>query len=270
MNIVVVVATHKKYRMPESSIYLPIQVGAEGKDDIGYVRDNTRIHISEKNAYFCELTGLYWAWKNVDCDYLGIVHYRRYFTMKNRSYIRKCRQCVGDRMNCVLNDGDIEKLCRTYDVILPKKRHYYIETLYSHYAHSHYAEHLDIAREVLQEKYPQYLSAFDKVMNSRSGYMFNMYIMKKELSDQYCGWLFDILFEMEDRIDMSRLSAFQQRLFGRVSELLFNVWLDYCIENFSCNWKEIGILYVEQANYKEKVKAFLAAKFAHKKYEKSF
>ena len=61
MNIQVIVATHKPYAMPADDMYLPLHVGAEGKEPIGFTGDNTGDHISEKNATFCELTGLYWA-----------------------------------------------------------------------------------------------------------------------------------------------------------------------------------------------------------------
>ena len=44
--------------------------------------DNTGEHISEKNPHYCELTALYWAWKNLKSDYIGIVHYRRHFVKK--------------------------------------------------------------------------------------------------------------------------------------------------------------------------------------------
>lgn len=73
----------KKYRLPDDDIYIPIQVGAKVIDNnTGYVKDDTGISISEKNPYFCELTGLYWIWKNIDADYYGLVHYRRYFKKK--------------------------------------------------------------------------------------------------------------------------------------------------------------------------------------------
>ena len=83
----IIIATHKKYQMPADKMYLPVHVGAEGKKDsdgndldLGYVKDNTGDNISLKNPSFCELTGLYWAWKNVDSDYVGLAHYRRHFS----------------------------------------------------------------------------------------------------------------------------------------------------------------------------------------------
>ena len=84
-NIEVIIATHKEYKMPNDDMYLPLHVGAEGKKDIGYTKDNTGDNISQKNPFFCELTGLYWAWKNLDSDYVGLAHYRRHFSLKKKS-----------------------------------------------------------------------------------------------------------------------------------------------------------------------------------------
>ena len=78
------------------------------------------------------------------------------------------------------------------------------------------------------EKYPEYLKSYDKVLKRTYGYMFNMMIMEKKLLDDYCTWLFDILFELRKRVDMPELDSFQGRFFGRVSEIIFNVWLQRC------------------------------------------
>lgn len=80
MKIVMIVAAHKAYRMPEDPMYLPLHVGKAGKSlELGFQGDDTGDNISEKNPEYCELTGLYWAWKNLDADYIGLSHYRRYF-----------------------------------------------------------------------------------------------------------------------------------------------------------------------------------------------
>lgn len=75
------------------------------------------------------------------------------------------------------------------------------------------------------------MSVYDKVVKRTYGYMFNMMIMDKKLLDNYCSWLFDILFELKKRCDMSELSPFQRRYFGRVSEIIFNVWLEQQLQN---------------------------------------
>ena len=262
IDVKVIVATHKKAKMPQdNTLYLPIHVGREGKSDIGFIGDNTGDNISSLNPYYCELTGLYWAWKNLDCDYLGLVHYRRYFTKKSQRYSDYISM---DEV--ILSRDDLDNLLLTNDVLVPKKRRYYIETLYSHYAHTLDGNHLDIARDVIEQLSPEYLTAFDKVMKQRSGYMFNMFIMKKDLAGQYFSWLFPILDMMYEQIDVSQLTPFEARLFGRVSELLFNVWL----KHKDIKPKELPFMYMEKVDLFEKGKSFLMAKFFGKKYGQSF
>ncbi len=59
---------------------IPIQVGAALTGErICEVRDNTGDHISEKNREYCELTALYWIWKNTSSQYAGLCHYRRHY-----------------------------------------------------------------------------------------------------------------------------------------------------------------------------------------------
>ena len=116
MDIKILVAAHKTYWMPSDDVYLPIQVGAEGKNLIGYTPDNTGDNISAKNPHFCELTGLYWAWKNLTCDYIGLCHYRRYFghTVHAKELYKK--------RAAILSREEYEKLLQEYDIILPVKR----------------------------------------------------------------------------------------------------------------------------------------------------
>ena len=261
-DVKILVATHKKYKMPaDTSVYLPIHVGCEGKKKLGFQGDNSGENISVLNPYYCELTGLYWAWKNLECDYLGLVHYRRYFTKMTKKYKESIN--IDD---VILNRYEIEELLENSEVIVPKRRKYYIETLYSHYDHTFDGTHLDLARKMIEMKNPEYLSSFDKVMKQRSGYMFNMFIMKKELADDYFSWLFPILDSMYERMDLSGLTDFEARLFGRVSELLFNVWLD----KNNLKIKEVSFMYMEKVDLFKKGTSFLMAKFFGKKYGQSF
>ena len=105
------------------------------------------------------------------------------------------------------------------------------------------------------------------------GYMFNMMIMDRELFDNYCSWVFDILFELKKRCDMPELSPFQRRYFGRVSEIIFNVWLEQQLESGRLKKnqvKELRCIHMEKINWLKKGKAFLKAKFFSRKYEGSF
>lgn len=246
-GIKLIVATHKKYKMPKDDIYLPIHVGAYGKDSIGYIRDDSGDNISKKNLNYCELTGLYWAWKNLDSQYLGLVHYRRHYTVKR----------TGNKWNRILTRCQLEKLLENNSIILPPKRNYFIETTYSQYAHAHHAIDLDVTRKIIKEKYPEYIVAFDNCMKSTKGHKFNMFIMKKEYINSYCEWLFDILFELENRLDISDYSQNDLRVFGFVSERLLDVWL---ITN-KLKYKEISVMFMEKQNWFIKISKFLTRKF---------
>ncbi len=257
MNIKVIIAAHKKYDMPEDPMYLPVQVGAEGKEGLGYQKDNEGENISADNPLFCELTGLYWAWKNLEADYVGLSHYRRHFGGK---------KCGKEPILNVLRQTEAEKLFEKTDVILPQKRNYFIEDLYSHYAHTLYVEPLDIAGEIIKEKHPEYYPEFQRLHKRKSAHMFNMYIMKKDISDKYCEWLFDILFELKKRCENKEYDAFHARFYGRVSELLLDVYLN----TNGISYKEIPLIHIEKENWIKKGFSFLFAKFTGKKYGKSF
>lgn len=262
MKVTVVVATHKKYRMPKERCYLPLQVGKAGKEGIGYTGDDTGDNISDKNPNYCELTGLYWLWKNVKADYVGLVHYRRYFTRKSRLQ----RLLSRDKLQCIIKETDIITLMKRTEIIVPKKRQYVIESMYSHYAHTHYREHLDITRSIIERRCPEYLNSFDRVMKRTGAHMFNMFIMTQKKCDEYCGWLFPILAELERHIDIDAYNSYQARLYGRVSEMMLDVWLDKNKYSFT----EIPVINLERQNWVRKIPSFAAAKILGRKYSQSF
>ncbi len=96
--------------------------------------------------------------------------------------------------------------------------------------------------------------------------MFNMFIMKRELMNEYCTWLFPILFELETKIDLKSMSPFEARLLGRISELLLDVWV---LKN-DLEYKEIDYVHLGNRNIVRKVYGFIMAKFFGRKYKQSF
>lgn len=251
MDIKIIVASHKNYWMPVDKMYIPLHVGAEGKTAIGYLPDNTGDNISEKNAHYCELTGLYWAWKNLSADYLGLAHYRRHFTVKGAK---------GDKKERVITQAQLEKELEKADILLPNPRNYYIETNYEQYVHAHHAEDLEQTRAILAERYPEYVSAFDISMQKTIGHRFNMFIMKRDKFDAYCRWLFDVLFELEKRLDISEYSPYDARVFGFVSERLLDIWL---MTNH-LSYRELPYVFMEQQNWLVKGANFLKRKLTAK------
>lgn len=263
LDITIAVAMHKPYAPAEDTMYLPVHVGADLHPEIltNIVGDNTGDNISQLNPYFSELTAMYWLWKNNDSDYKGIVHYRRYFASPS---LRK--RLSPNRFDRILTRQELEPLLADNNVVLPSKRRYFIETIYSHYDHTLHVDQLHQTRNVLKDMAPEYVGAWDALMKKRSAHIFNMMIMDRADFNAYCEWLFPILFELAHRIDASSYSAFHARYPGRISEILLNVW----INTNHISYKTVPTVYTEPVNWWKKGTGFLKAKFFKKKYDASF
>ena len=209
MDLKIFVATHKKVNLSLLNCYEMVQVGSDLNELLPYTKDNTGDNISNKNKNFCELTLLYWMWKNTKYDIEGLVHYRRFFYKHGK----------------IINADQIEKYLNKYDAILPQKKIIHFSNVKKEYCKYHFEKDYDLCRKVLGQLYPEYVKAFDKVSNSKSFYTYNMIITKKEILDKYCDWLFSILFELEKKIDLSSYDNYNQRLYGFLSERLLNVWI---------------------------------------------
>jgi hypothetical protein len=234
--------------MPDDKIYLPVHVGKEGKSiDLPYQPDNTGDNISGKNNNFCELTAVYWAYKNLDADYIGLAHYRRHFRFKRKS----------GKWESVLTENEARHILKRHDIILPNKRRYFIETNYSHYIHAHENESIAVLKEIIKNDYPEYEAACHSVMNRTWAHMFNMFIMNKDCFDNYCKWLFDILFKIEGRLDISGYTKNERRVFGFLSELMLDIWI-------TANEKiyyECPVMFMEKQNWLVKGGKFVWRKF---------
>ena len=227
------VATHKKFELPDGidkNIYIPAQVGIG--NDLGYFRENNLDNIASKNANFSELTLLYYIWKNIDEDIIGLVHYRRYLYKKHKFkkvgfFYIPCR-----RFYKLLNRKDIESLLKKYDIILPRINHISEDkNIREQYGRTHHIEDWNIIKDILSEKYPDYISSFEKVENGTVFWGCNMFIARKDTISPYFEWLFDILFEAEKRVNISNYDDYQKRIFGFLSERLFTVWLIHNSKN---------------------------------------
>lgn len=255
MDIKVIVATHKQYTMPNEKIYLPVLVGSYNKtESFNFLKDDTGDNISNKNASYCELTGLYRAWKNLkNCDALGLVHYRRYFKGKFKFN-------VNGKNKKILNYEDVAKLMKNYDMILPKKRYYVIDTNRGQYIHAHHSIGLEKTKKVIETHYNDYVESFNKIMNKRSGHRFNMMILKKQFFDGYCTWLFDILGKVEDGLDISSWSKSEQRIYGYIAERLLDVWVD----KNKIKFKEVPYVSIENSHIVKKGWNFILRKIKNK------
>ena len=113
---------------------------------------------------------------------IGLTHYRRYFGIKK----------TPDPLEGVFSLSDWNEFLKESPVILPPKRNYFIETVESQYVHAHHSEDIETLRSVLAEKHSEYLPAFEKLMRGRKTHILNMFVMRRDLFNQYCDWLFDV------------------------------------------------------------------------------
>lgn len=240
-KIKIYVSCHKDCYMPKGEFLFPIQVGAKNaqKRMEGILHDDEGENISDKNPMYCELTAQYWAWKNEDADYYGFFHYRRYMSFAKRKFPENLFADV--EMN-YLDDHVYKKLaldkktmaetiCK-YDVIATtavnlKKLHKSLKSNYIQYASTPYQHKrdLDVMLEIIKEKYPDYYdTAVYYLHRSPVGYYCNMFIMKKQLFQEYCTWLFDILEEHERRRCYKNYSIDGYRVSGYLGERLFGIY----------------------------------------------
>lgn len=226
MDSVIMVCAHKRDMWLENKPYMPIQVGrAIAKVDLGIASDDEGENISNRNRNYCELTAIYWAWKNLpkSVRYVGLSHYRRYFDFAEQGPARAKNKIRASEFAALDHSvPEVEELMKGVDVVMscPYQVRYPVGI---HYCVKHRVSDYLALRGVVAEKYPEYMPAFRKTMRSCEMSLANMFIMRRELFDNYCEWLFGVLFEVERRVEVSK-DPFQMRVFGFMAERLMNVW----------------------------------------------
>ena len=210
------VVGHKPFSYVQNAEYIPIQVAKPFTQiDMGILSDDTGDNIALKNQNYCELTAMYWIWKNYaqleEIKYVGLCHYRRYLVLGE---------------NAKLIDGDqVSNILSKCDFILPQKFNLGCTARQSYISTSGVEKDLDITEKLLREEYPQYLNAWNMRLNSTSGHYCNVLITDIGNYNAYCEWLFEVLGKLEELIDITGYTQQQARVFGYLSEILLDVWL---------------------------------------------
>lgn len=197
---------------------IPIQAGAALTDaHICNIRDDTGENISHKNRQYCELTALYWIWKNDTSDYAGLCHYRRHFE---------------------LNEGILKRLaCSHIDVVLtiPILNFSSVREVYRH---DHVERDWDVMLEAIRVLAPKYMAAAVGVQNGNFYFGYNMFIARKEILDDYCAWLFPILEYCEKRCGRKE-DTYQERYIGFLAERLLTIYM-------GCHEKQFRIVHARK------------------------
>ena len=224
-DLKVLVCYHKPSVLPPlNSCFVPIHVGralnnAYSKDGqinntdqewllSHMIGDNTGQNISTENRKYCELTAIYWAWKNYRAlgnpDYIGLSHYRRLFNL--------------NKVNLDFAD------------IFVAEKWISDKNAYEQFITAHGNEDLDKAIQIIKEEYPSYNLAMETYLNQHQLHMFNMFIMKKELFFHYAEWLFNILHKLDKKLDYTNRTHQSLRVLGYIAERLLGIFVFKQIE----------------------------------------
>ncbi|OEW33829.1 hypothetical protein AJ878_00050, partial [Campylobacter jejuni] len=229
-KVKILVGYHKPAVLLKDDILTPIHLGRVlatqaskdgemSKEDFEWmcenmIGDDTGDNISHLNRYFCELTGIYWAWKNYDKlgnpDYIGFMHYRRHFIFDENIELPTIQGLENyfyyfDNINQaylnIINILNIENI-KAFDMFIPEPYHLTknkLKTITIENDFSCYCENVDILyylENLLQCNldFQEYKEISELFYTNTFYYFCNMFVMKKEIFFEYCEFLFKLIF----------------------------------------------------------------------------
>lgn len=280
-------STHKEFNLVKHAALLPIHAGRQIANEISkdnYLNNNSLEwlyknttgddsgeNISIKNRSYCELSALYWLWKNQKTDYMGLCHYRRYLgldiriknpTIGHAEHDNGCikiENLTKENLEKIGYDENYYNCINGYDAIFMKpiklpahiKNNYQAMELCPDY---HIMKDVDLMMSIIDKKYPQMSKAAkDYMFNSRKEYLYNCFIMKYDLFNNFCSWLFDILFECENKIDITNYSIRQARVIGLLAERLVGIWITWLKSQKEYKIKETPLCYFENTDIEKEI-----------------
>ncbi len=229
---------------------MPIQIGSSFSSiDMGIIRDDTKLNISNLNNEFCELTATYWIWKNTKSEIVGLFHYRRYLSNINSNifgdikYTIKCfflklfRLKISEKSNIIsyvfeninsilLDENEIKKSIHNNDIIVPAKYFLGRNTAHNHFDQILSNRFVDKLIEIVREcENPEFINIFEKSLNNYFIYPGNIFVSRRAIFDEYCSLIFPILLKHMTYYNSKGISYF--RIAGYMGELLTNAFLLY-------------------------------------------
>lgn len=204
-KIKILVACHKAAKVYQDEVYTPIQVGKalHLNLDLGYLTDDTGDNISKENEFYCELTAIYWAWKNLNCEYVGLQHYRRYFDF-------------------IFNSSNVDEVFNDCDVVIAKPLHLG-QSVFDFWRGQLVPEDVHVALKLLEAMYPDDYAKGYNFFASTLFYPCNMFVCKKQFMDEFAAWEFPYLKKLKEIIRLSDYSR-ERRILGFIGEGLLPLY----------------------------------------------
>lgn len=255
-NIKIFISCHKKFQIPKCDLLYPIQVGcAFNKNIDGYLHDNDGENISLKNKKYCELTAQYYAWKNIDADYYGFFHYRRYLDFSDKKHKQNfLHEVVVDNFSNFeqefgYNSENIKNIITQYDVILPCKQFNLQNSFQYAYPCTQDKKDLKFCVEYIYKHFPDMKKATKKFLRGNKAFMCNMFIMKKDLFQNYCAWLFEVLQAQEQFNPHTHSDVQTYRVSGYLAERLLNIYILYLQQDKNIKIKQLPKVFINDPSY---------------------
>ena len=258
-NIKILITYHDEHTVLKSDILTPIQTGCANAERLfdGMLRDDEGENISALNEQLCEFSAIYWAWKNYDKlenpDYIGFMHYRRHFIFNNKKYDASFYDQVPfDTLDgayiqeCSLNDNSIKDIVCNSDIVMAFP--YKSQGNYEQYKAVHHIEDYDKAINYIRKNHPDFSKILDAYNKQKQAYFLNMFIMKKEIFFDYCEFIFNVLLNIKNQLDVSLYDDYQYRALGFIGERLTGAFLYSLKMNKNLNVKSLYTTFVKNCD----------------------
>lgn len=275
----ILVACHKPSDLLKNESVMPIHVGravakaevAEGRrsaKELAWMTnempgDDTGDNISDLNGQLCEMTALYWAWKNYqklgNPDYVGLMHYRRHFifdpkyTRQSKNMFEMFVRADDKYLATVKADPkNIAEVVGKYDfAITDWTKNAFGYNNYKQFKNSpgHIGEHLDRALSILEKDHPSYAKAArDYMQKEKAGLFCNMFVAQREIFFDYCEWIFGILFKLHKTIDYSELSINERRSVAFIAERLTAIYFYKRMQESKKSYLALPITFLDKTD----------------------
>lgn len=245
--------------------YIPVRCGAvyDEREGVTMLGDDTGDNISERRESFCELTVLYWAWKNIKADYYGLCHYRRYISFANKSFIPKNNHSgflVHPTLDNEavqkfrLNEKSIQELATQYDFITTPSedvlysfdgKHHSVYGLCQNRRRDFDMEGVNSLISIIKDKFPQYSKATDEYFAGHYAKYYNCFLIQEKLFHEMCTFIFGVLFELEKKLDTQHYNKWQTRMPGFMGENLVGIYYLHLANQKQFKLKELDLVYFQ-------------------------
>ena len=226
-----------------TNLYIPINCGnlaVPTKSEFArkhlHFEDEMKDNISHLNPKLNEMTSIWCYWKNLmkDADYVGHNHYRRLFRIEDLNDVAEYDVVDAKPIRMLFNisyfaGSHIPNIVST--------------DIKNGYAICHKIEDWNKMEEILK-KTPYYVDFEEWSKQSSLTSPCNMFVMKKKIFEEYCEFIFPILFDLEQKINLEGRDGYQRRALAFISERLTSLFI-YSKKQQGYKHKTIGTMYFE-------------------------